>query len=108
MRVVVAVKDEAGAEWLAHILSQAGYSVALVPEVTAESPELHGAELLIADRDRAGVLGEAGPRCRILFAPRGGTVELSDLEKGFAEVIAMPSPPEDVIARVEHAIRRTA
>jgi DNA-binding response OmpR family regulator len=108
MRVVVAAKDEEGAEWVTHVLSQAGYTVALVPDIAPSSPELRGAELLIADRDAAAAVGDAGPRCRILLASRGGTIEMSDLERGFVDVIAFPSETEEVLGRVEHAVRRPA
>jgi DNA-binding response OmpR family regulator len=108
MRVVVAAKDAEGAEWVTHVLSRAGYTVAVVPDITPTSAELRGAELLIADRDGAAAIGDAGPRCRILLAPRGGTIEMSDLESGFVDVIAVPSEPDEVVARVEHALRRPA
>jgi DNA-binding response OmpR family regulator len=108
MRVVVAAKDDQGAEWLTHVLAQAGYTVAVVPEITSSSPELHGADLLVADRENAVAIGDGGPRCRILLAPRGGTIEIADVERGFADVIAFPSEPDEVVARVEHALRRPA
>jgi DNA-binding response OmpR family regulator len=104
MRVVLAAKDPESANWLADVLSAAGFSVAVLSDPSPTSPELKGAELLIVDRGGAAALGGAGPSRRVLIAPREGTVTMSDVEAGFREVIAIPSAPEEVVARVRHVL----
>ncbi len=104
MRVVLAASDAEQAEWLAGVLLAAGLSVAVLSDPSPTSPELRGAELLIVDRKGAEALGSAGPARRLLLAPRDGTVDLSDVESGFKDVIAIPSPPDEIVARVRHAL----
>jgi DNA-binding response OmpR family regulator len=104
MRVVLAAGDPQSADWLAEVLSAAGFSVALLSDPTPTSPELRGAELLIVDRAAAAALEGAGPRRRLLIAPREGTVTMTDVEAGFRDVIAIPSPPEEIVARVRHVL----
>lgn len=105
MRVVLACGDAERADWLAHVLGEAGFSVVVLPEVTATSPELRGAELLIADGESARAVGTSGPSRRMLLSSRGGTVDLAAIEGRFADVLALPAPEEEVIARVRHAAR---
>lgn len=104
MRVVLAAGDAERADWLASVLLAAGFSVAVVSDPSPTSPELRGAELLIVDRAAAQALGTAGPSRRLLIAPREGTVDLTDVEAGFKDVIALPSPPEEIVARVRHVL----
>lgn len=103
MRVVLACSDPDRADWLAHVLGTAGFSVVVLPEVTPSSPELRGAELLIADGDSARALGTSGPTRRVLLSSRGGTVDLAAIEGRFADVLALPAPEEEVVARIRHA-----
>ena len=104
MRVVLAASDAERAEWLAGVLLAGGFSVVVLSEPTPTSPELRGADLVIVDRDGAAALGDAGPSRRMLIAPRDGTVDLSDVESGFRDVIAIPSPADEVVARVRHVL----
>lgn len=104
MRVVLAAVDTERADWLAGVLGSAGFSVAVLTDPVPTSPELRGAELLIVDSKGAEALGDAGPARRLLIAPREGTVELADVESGYKDVIAIPSPPDEVVARVRHAL----
>lgn len=106
MRVVLASSDPEQADWLAGVLSVAGFSVAVLFEPAPTSPELKGAELLIVDRSAAAALAGVGPSRRLLIAPRDSTVDLSDVESGFRDVIAIPSPPDDIVARVRHAMTK--
>ncbi|MEX2539916.1 MAG: hypothetical protein WD646_14815 [Actinomycetota bacterium] len=103
MRIVLAAADPEATEWLAGILGAEGFSVVVLPEPDPAAPELRGAELLIADESAASSLGDAGPTRRMLLSPRGGTVDLTQIDR-FADVIAVPSVPEEVIARVRHAL----
>lgn len=107
MRVVLAASDAEGSEWLAGVLLAAGFSVAVVSDPSPTSPELRGAELLIVDRAAAKALAGAGPARRLLIAPREGTVDLIDVEAGFKDVIAIPSPPDEIVARVRHVLDST-
>ena len=104
MRVVLAASDAERCEWLASVLLAAGFSVAVLSDPSPTSPELRGAELLIVDRAAAQALGGAGPARRLLIAPREGTVDLTDVESGFKDVIAIPSPPDEIVARVRHVL----
>lgn len=104
MRVVLAASDPESVEWLADVLSSAGFSVAVLSDPSPTSPELRGAELLIVDSGGAAALAGAGPSRRLLIAPREGTVTMTDVESGFRDVIAIPSPPEEVVARVRHVL----
>lgn len=104
MKVVLAATDSEQTDWLAGVLSSAGYSVAVLSDPAPTSPELRGAELLIVDRDGAEALAGAGPALRLLVAPREGTVDLADVEAGFRDVIALPAPAEEVVARVKHVL----
>lgn len=104
MRVVLAATDAGRAEWLIGVLQGAGYSVALLSEPNPDSPELRGAELLIVDVDGAAALGDAGPERRLLVASRGSAIDLSTVEGGFLDVIALPMSAEDVVARVRHVM----
>ncbi|MGH2758898.1 MAG: hypothetical protein ACRDKJ_04960 [Actinomycetota bacterium] len=104
MRVVLAAKDTERADWLASVLSSAGFSVALLSDPTPTSPELRGADLLIVDKEGAESIGSAGPARRLLIAPRDGTVSLGAVEAGFRDILAIPSPPEEIVARVRHAV----
>lgn len=104
MRVVLAASDPESVEWLADVLSSAGFSVAVLSDPSPTSPELRGAELLIVDSVGAAALAGAGPSRRLLIAPREGTVTMTDVESGFRDVIAIPSPPEEVVARVRHVL----
>ena len=105
MRVILASKDEEATEWLAGVLGSGGYSVVVLAEVDPASPELRGAELLIGDPDALRNLGDAGPRHRLLLSHRGGTVDMS-LINSFADVLAVPGPPDEVLARIEHVLSR--
>ena len=105
MRVVLAAKDSERADWLAGVLSSAGFSVALLSDPTPTSPELRGAELLIVDPEGAEALGGAGPARKLLIAPRDGTVQLDAVQGGFRDILAIPSPPEEIVARVRHAMK---
>lgn len=104
MRVVLAASDAERVEWLAGVLLAGGFSVAVVSDPTPTSPELRGADLLIVDRAGSAALGGAGPDRRMLIAPRDGTVQLSDVESGFRDVIAIPSSADEVVARVRHVL----
>lgn len=104
MRVVLAAKDTERADWLAGVLSSAGFSVALLSDPAPTSPELRGAELLIVDPAGAEALGDAGPIRRLLIAPRDGTVPLDAVRGKFRDVLAIPSPAEEIVARVRHAM----
>lgn len=104
MRVVLAAADPESTDWLASLLSSAGFSVAVLSNPSPSSPELRGAELLIVDRAGAEALEGAGPSRRLLIAPREGTVDLGDVESGFRDVIAIPSPPDEIVARVRHVL----
>lgn len=104
MRVVLASSDTERADWLAGVLSAAGFSVAVLTDPTPTSPELHGAELLIVDSSCADALAGAGPSRRVLIAPREGTVDRAALESGFKDVLAIPSPPDEIVARVRHVM----
>lgn len=105
MRVILASKDEEATEWLAGVLGGGGYSVVVLPDATPESPELRNADLLIGDPEAFRTLGDAGPRVRLLLSARGGTVDMS-LIQSFADVLAVPGQPEEVLARIEHVMTR--
>jgi DNA-binding response OmpR family regulator len=105
MRVILASKDAEATEWLAGVLGAGGYSVVVLVDASPSSPELRGAELLIADPEAAHSLGDAGPKLRLLLSPRGGTVDMSLID-AFADVLAVPGSPEEVLARIEHVLNK--
>lgn len=105
MRIVLAAADTDATDWLAGILGSAGFSVVVLPEADPAAPELRNADLLIADNSSASLIAEAGPERRILLSHRGGTVELESIDR-YADVIAVPSLAEEVVARVRHVIER--
>ncbi len=103
MRVILASKDVEAREWLAGVLGAGGYSVVVLADADADSPELRGAELLIADPDAIKELGDAGPKRRLLLSARGGMVDMSVIDS-FADVLAVPGDPEEVLARIRHVL----
>jgi hypothetical protein len=105
MRVVLACRDPERADWLAHVLGEAGFSMVVLSEVTPTSPELKGAELLITDGESAKILAGAGPTRRLLLSSRGATVDLAVIEGRFTDILALPAPKEEVVARVRHAVK---
>jgi DNA-binding response OmpR family regulator len=106
MRIILACKDPDHADWLAHILGEDGFSVVVLPDVGPNSPELRGAELLIVDGDSAATLGDAGPVKKVLLSARGATIDLKSVQGRFAEIIVVPAPDEEVVARVRHVLGR--
>jgi hypothetical protein len=104
MRVVLACRDVERADWLAHILGEDGFSVVVLPEITPLSPELKGAELVILDDDAAVAMGDAGPSRRVLLSARGATVNLMAVQGKFADILVVPAPAEEVIARIRHVL----
>jgi hypothetical protein len=104
MRVVLACRDIERADWLAHILGNNGLSVVVLPEVTASSPELKGADLLILDAESASTIGEAGSIKRVLLSARGTTIELEALTGKYADILVVPAPDDEVVARIQHAL----
>ena len=105
MRIVLAAADSEATEWLAGVLGSAGFSVVVLPDPDPAAPELRSADLLIADESSASSIADVGPKKRILLSRRGGTVELENIER-YADVIAVPSAAEEVVARVRHVIER--
>ncbi len=103
MRVILAARDAEAREWLAGVLGAGGYSVVVLPDATADAPELRGAELLIADPESFKALGDAAPRRRVLLSARDGMVDMSLIDS-FADVLAVPGDPEEVLARVRHVL----
>ena len=80
MRVVLACKDAERADWLAHVLGEAGFSVVVLTDVTPTSPELKGAELL-HHRRRVGHEARGGRSDpAMLLSSRGATVDLAVIE----------------------------
>jgi DNA-binding response OmpR family regulator len=106
VRIVLASSDSEASEWLAHVLGDAGYSVVVLDEITPSTPELRGADLLIADASAASSLGDAGPARRMLLSSRGGTVDLAAVQGRFADVLALPTTEEEVVARVRYLVNR--
>jgi DNA-binding response OmpR family regulator len=106
MRVVLAAADLEATNWLDDVLRGGGFSVVVVPDATPSSPELHGADVLIVDSTTAEGLAGAGPVRRLLLASRGATLDLEAVRRGFADVIVVPSDPDEVVARVNHAASR--
>jgi hypothetical protein len=106
MRIVLACRDTEHADWLAHILGDAGMSVVVLLEVDASSPELRGAELLIVDSESAASIGDAGPARRVLLAARGATIDLTAVQGRFSDILVVPAPADEVVARVQHAAGR--
>jgi hypothetical protein len=104
MRVLLACADDDRADWLAHVLGEAGFSVVVLAEVSPTTPELKRAEVIIADSEAAAALGEAGPRHRLLLSSRGSTVDLLAIKGRFADVLALPASEDEVVARVRHVI----
>ena len=107
MRVVLACRDAERADWLAHVLGEAGFSMVVLTEVTPTSPELKGAELLITDGESAKSLAGAGPTRRLLLSSRGATVDLAVIEGRFTDILALPASSEEIVARVRHAVNST-
>ena len=103
MRVVLASADLEATNWLDGVLRSGGFSVVVLPDATPASPELHGADVLIVDTKTADGLAGAGPTRRLLLAPRGSTLDLQAVKKGFSDIIVVPSDPDEVVARVNHA-----
>ncbi len=106
MRIVLACQNPEHADWLAHILGEDGLSVVVLPDVTGTSPELKGAELLIVDSASAASLGDGGPAKRVLLSARGSTIDLTAVQGRFADIIVIPTPDEEVVARVRHVMGR--
>ena len=77
------------------------------PRSGRDSPELKGAELLIVDSKSAAGLGDAGPPKRVLLSDRGSTIDLTAVQGRFADIIVVPAPAEEVVARVRHVLDRT-
>ncbi len=103
--MVLACRDAERADWLAHVLGEAGFSVVVLAEVVPTSPELKGAELLITDGESARSLAGAGPSRRLLLSSRGATVDLAVIEGKFTDVLALPAAEEEIVARVRHALK---
>ncbi len=103
MKIVLVSGDSKTADWLAHVLGDAGFSVVILPEVSPASPELKSADLVIADEAGAAGLGDGGPSRRLLLSSRGSTVDLGVIQGRFSDVLALPTSGEDVVARVRHA-----
>ncbi len=106
MRVVLASANFDATNWLDDVLRGGGFSVVVLPDATPTSPELHGADLLIVDSTTAHGLEGAGPVRRLLLAPRGSTLDLDAVRRGFSDIIVVPSDPDEVVARVNHAASR--
>jgi DNA-binding response OmpR family regulator len=106
MRVVLASADQDAANWLDDVLRGGGFSVVVLADASPSSPELHGADVLIVDAATADGLANAGPARRLLLAPRGATLDLDAVRRGFADVIVVPSDPDEVVARVNYAASR--
>lgn len=104
MRVVVASSNAEATAWLEPVLRAGGFSVVVVPDATVDSPELHGADVLIVDTKTADVLADARPIRRLLLAPRGGTLDLEAVRRGFSDILVVPSDEDEVVARVKHAV----
>lgn len=104
MRIVLACSDVERADWIAHVLGEDGFSVVVLTEVGASSPELRGAELVIADPASAKDLGEEGDFKRVLLSSRGSTIDLSAIQGRFADILVVPAPAEEVVARVRHVL----
>lgn len=106
MRIVLACQNTEHADWLAHALGEEGFSVVVLSDIAPDSPELKGAELVILDAEAAGAIGEAGPTKRVLVSGRGDTVNLIAIQGKFADVLVIPAPAEEVIARINHVMGR--
>ena len=106
MRIVLASGNVDATNWLDDVLRAGGFSVVVVPDATPSSPELHGADVLIVDSNTADALADAGPIRRLLLAPRGSTLDLDAVRRGFSDVLVVPSDPDEVVARVNHAVSR--
>jgi DNA-binding response OmpR family regulator len=104
MRVVLACRDIERADWLAHVLGEAGFSVVVLTEVSPTSPELKGAGLLISDGEAAKAIGTSGPARQMLLSSRGATVDMAVIEGRFSDVLTLPASEEEVVARVRHAV----
>jgi DNA-binding response OmpR family regulator len=103
MRVILAAKDAATREWLAGVLGSGGFSVVVLTDASPDAPELRGAELLIADPESFAALGDAAPSRRLLLSARDGMVDMSMIDS-FADVLAVPGEPDEVLARVRHVL----
>ena len=106
MRVVLACADVDVADHLAHVLGGDGFSVVVLPDIDPTSPELRGAELVLLDTDSAKALGDEGPARRILISARGTTLDLNAVQGRYSDILVVPAPDEEIVARVRHAIGR--
>jgi DNA-binding response OmpR family regulator len=106
MRVVLAASDAEATTWLDDTLRAGGFSVVVVPDATPASPELHGADVLIVDAGTAQGLSGVSSVRRLLLASRTSTLDLDSVRSGFADIIVVPSDPDDVVARVSFAASR--
>jgi hypothetical protein len=106
MRIVLACADPELADWLAHVLGEDGISVVVLPHVGPNSPELKGAELLIVDGPSAKALGDDGAVKRVLLSARGSTIDVSAIQGRFADILVVPAPEDEVVARVRHVMGR--
>ncbi len=104
MRVILACADLEIADHLAHVLGGDGFSVVVLPDVTPTSPELKGAELILVDSDSAKALGDEGPSRRILISARGATLDMNAVQGRFNDILVVPAPDEEIVARVRHAV----
>lgn len=108
--MVLACQDEEVADRLAAVLANDGMSVVVLKEISEESPELKGADLLIVDGASARALGEGatekGSATKILLSERGATIEFDAISGRYADILVVPAPDEEVIGRVRHAMGR--
>ena len=103
MRVVVASDDVAATTWVETVLRTGGFSVVVVPDATEQSPELHGADVLIVDSKSAHSFADVRQIRRLLLAPRGKTLDMDGVRQGFADIIVVPSDEAEVVERGRHA-----
>jgi HD-GYP domain-containing protein (c-di-GMP phosphodiesterase class II) len=107
MRVILATRDEDAGSWLQAVLSSAGLTVARLAHPDPTAPELAQADLLIADSISAASLEGAGPGRRLLLIPRGHVVDVAQaMAGGFLDLLVIPSPEDEVLARVGRAMDR--
>ena len=103
MRGYAQASLESVALWHERDISHSSVERVVLPDATPESPELRNAELLIADPEAIKALGEAGPKRRLLLSPRGSMVDMSMINS-FADVLAVPGAPDEVLARIQHVL----
>lgn len=106
MRIVLACHDPERADWLAHVLGGDGLSVVVLVDVNEQSPELRGAELLIVDAESAATIGEGGPTRRVLLSDRGSTIDLTAVQGRFSDILVVPAPDDEIVARIRHVMGR--